>query len=232
MIWSYKVFKHRWLPFSSKSVSPSPTVIGDSLGSSSPSTSSTRPSSVSWSASYKLGFPKSSWCLSGPYVPWDNLWSSSDLFSMSHLIFSDRQRSLITYVLNRANTARPYRSGVVDVLPEIGRRNVELVHHVDKQSWTQFCALRTPPPPPRDHTPFWETVMASLAVCARWGNRWSSGWQGQRCHTCSAFCGHWGSKAFLKAKRTTLTVATLPSVALFQPANNSAETTGKYSYDT
>ena len=147
MIWSYKVFKHRWLPFSTKSVSPSPTVIGDSLGSSSPSTSSTRPSSVSWSASYKLGFPKSSWCLSGPYVPWDNLWSSSDLFSMSHLIFSDRQRSLITYVLNRANTARPYRSGVVDVLPEIGRRNVELVHHVDKQSWTQFCALRTPPPP-------------------------------------------------------------------------------------
>ena len=50
-------------------------------------------------------------------------------------------------------------SGIVEVFPEIGGRNIEFVNYDDKQSWPYFWTLRNLR---RDHTPLCEALIAKL----------------------------------------------------------------------
>ena len=109
--------------------------------------------------------------------------------------------------------------GIVDAFPEIGGRNIKLVDHDDEKPWGQFCALWNP----RRYNTLqsekhsWPSLTRCLLEVRKSMIQEITGSGVSYKHNFPTNI-RWSmrSKAFLKSKRTTLTVAPLPSVALFQ----------------
>ena len=108
---------------------------------------------------------------------------------------------------------------IVDVFPEIVGRNIKLVDHDDEQPWSQiFVPWGTPAgTTPHSEKQSWPSLTRCLREVRKSMIQEITGSGMSHEHNFPTKI-RWSmrSKAFLNSKRSTFTVAPLPSVALFQ----------------